>query len=87
MNTRFTWEFGRIPPADEEVVLVRDGYRLQGWSRRPEGAARPEIEKGFADAFDFRGLHEEITFTATITKNDKLIDRWQFTLQPSVANP
>jgi hypothetical protein len=76
-----------MPPAHEEVVLVRDGYGLQGWSRRPEGAGRPEIEKGFADPFDFRGLRAPIICTATIKKNDQLIDRWQFTIEPSVATP
>jgi hypothetical protein len=86
MNTGFIWEFGRLPPANEEVVLVRDDHRLQGWSLRPEGAGRPEIEKGFADVFDFRGLRMPIICTATIIKNDKLIDRWQFTIELSVAS-
>ena len=64
MNTRFSWKPGEMPKAGTLVWVRHDDQPLY-WSYLPEGASRADIEKGFADRYDFGELHEPILCQAT----------------------
>jgi hypothetical protein len=85
MNTRFFWKIGQLPDNAASIVWVRDD---QGpyWSRLPDGASQAEIEKGFAQSYDFGKRREPITCKATIMKDGKKTVQWQFTIHPPVKN-
>lgn len=85
MNTRFSWKIGQLPDNAASIVWVRDD---QGpyWSRLPDGASQADIEKGFAESYDFGNRREPIACKAAIMKDGKKTDQWQFTIHPPVKN-
>jgi hypothetical protein len=84
MKPRFTWVYGARPPDKGVIVLVR-GAHLCGWSHLPEGVAETEIEKGFAEAYDFSEWSEPIVCQANVVKDGEMVDQWQFTIHPPYA--
>ena len=52
MKIPFSWKLGEMPKAGT-VVWVRHDDQPLYWSYLPEGASRTDIERGFADRYDF----------------------------------
>jgi hypothetical protein len=67
-------------PKAGTLVWVRYDDQPLYWSYLPEGASRTDIEKGFADRYE---CHEPIQCQATIIKDDRQVDQWQFTILSS----
>lgn len=44
--------------------------------------ARPDIEKDFTEAYDFRGWPEAILCQVTVMNDGKITDEWQFKINP-----
>jgi hypothetical protein len=45
--------------------------------------AEAEIEKGFAEAYDFSEWSEPIICKATVVKDGEMVDEWEFEIDPT----
>jgi hypothetical protein len=81
MSASFIWVQGASPPDKGKIVSIRD-HHLSGWSYLVEGVTRPDIEKEFAEAYDFRGWPEAVLCQVTVMKDGKTTDRWEFKIDP-----
>jgi hypothetical protein len=66
-------------PWNGAMVVVAHGSQPLGWSYLPDGAARLDVESGFAKSYQW---YESVDCQATIMKDMKTIDRWPFTVLP-----
>jgi len=85
MNATFSWKTGEMPKKGT-VVWVRHDNQSLHWSYLPDGVSQPDIEKAFAESYDFGDRREPVACKATIMKGGKKTDQWPFTIQPPVKN-
>jgi hypothetical protein len=79
MDVDFVWRRYEMP-WNGKVVVVAYGSQPLRWAYFPDGATRSDVENAFCRVHLW---YKPAPCQATIMNNGKIIDLWQFTVQPA----